>query len=740
MLVYFTSLDVTGGYQGILEWIWRVYYILVSISCWLAVPLQQDWHDNGGFTGKDKMKATIRAELIFYTPIAIVGGVIMGWLLIYHDFSITQLWSLLLNLANTFGFIMLTFFFGYGLSMMPMSIWQKSSRFKNLQFCLYKLGKLNEKMAGEQDRLAQTNQYLKKLVEACPRKFKDLLPILEHKLPDADTAYQFAFISGKTSMVESFSQLEKLQKIPFDRLKYSNFETLHYLIIHHRRNLSMFQTEWKETIAKYLHLNAILHLHKSSTFRTLAPSTLIAPGDYTYTNFPGSFLWKLPICCGKRVNEVQDSNSNETTSLNIPSGGYSDQSTTGLDTSAMLANNTRDQSTLDDTLFLQIHQTTPPQGQQPQIDVGLLSPQYNQDITGQKDDNIYDDMSSLSTQQVWTQHGERLQTHLSSWFFRKQPDLVPGTLYYRLTWWWFKYIVFLQPFVYKIASILCLALSLLMLWCEISILFPKKNLSPIALLAHIEGAGVTTQTITRLLPLFYVIITTYYTIFSINLGWFFNMQSPQKTSVTSMLFSSSLMLRMVFTMVYNFYQMARVKDTAFTKFVGPMDIIPILGDHFNMVMPVFVVLFAVLTLVNCWSHCLKFLGVPHFSYHSLKDSHSAMYISDGRLLIDNEQRRQNGERTEHFRGTDVELEKLRKERQAKREKEVGKGYVPQNESEHARKLKEKYGFNGRGTAASTSSTTTTTSTSQSNSQYQPPLTSNKPSGGKKTRGTNIDDW
>eukprot|EP00461_Guttulinopsis_vulgaris_P000577 UN00577 len=71
------------------------------------------------------------------------------------------------------------------------------------------------------------------------------------------------------------------------------------------------------------------------------------------------------------------------------------------------------------------------------------------------------------------------------------------------------------------------------------------------------------------------------------------------------------MLRMVFTMIYNFYQMAGVSDTAFTNFIGKMEVIELLGKNFNRVFPLLVLLFSVLTLINFWSVCLRFFRLYH---------------------------------------------------------------------------------------------------------------------------------
>eukprot|EP00461_Guttulinopsis_vulgaris_P002078 UN02079 len=207
------------------------------------------------------------------------------------------------------------------------------------------------------------------------------------------------------------------------------------------------------------------------------------------------------------------------------------------------------------------------------------SPYINNAKVLHEDDTVYDDMTgrrtnsnlqdqNLSFHDTFQLRLLHLSQNISSWMFRKPPQLIPGTIFYQLTMWWFKFVLYYQPLTQQILGIICGLFSLTLLWCELTIMMPY-NLSPISYLAHIDGASISVQTIVRILPLPYIIACTYYTVYHINLGWWFHMQTAHRTSIRSMLFSCSFMLRTIFTTTYNYYQMCRIEDTAFTDFVGP---------------------------------------------------------------------------------------------------------------------------------------------------------------------------
>lgn len=665
MALFVTFMDVTGGYHSELKPIWKMYYIFVSVGCWGIVPLQQAYHDNGGFTFVDKAKSALKDEGIYYGIVLSVASVLLLYIVITTDLTSGDITALVLALANTFGFILLTLFFGSGLVNLPLAIWNRSNRESGLHFCLYKLGKLNDKMQSEQDKLQQTNQYIELLAQNCPTQFTPLLDIIRSKLPPP-TSYEFAFIGSSTG-TEAHGPLEKLQKLSFSDLKRKQFIALHYIVINHRRTLGMFQTEWKDTIDRYLYLNQVALLRAQYPKMSQLPSqSFIAPGEGTYSNFPGSFLWVLPCCCGEKDDGATTSSifAEDAIAKAGEGSNLSDLTLTMSSPHAQSQSNSPNQAPI----------SGPNQPNQDDIikrTQSMLNANYESNTASTMDQNgdIFDDMASRHNSNLNTlglkyqvqQKGARLGT----WLFRKPPVLTPGTMYYRFTWVWYKFVIYIEPWFLRAIALTLGALSCLLMWCEIAIVLSHK-LSPLYYLTHTKSVSSFTLMIFRVLPLCYIVLCIYYTIFNINLGWWFHMQSRQRTSEFSILFSCSCMLRTIFTTTFNYYQMCNITGTAFLEFTGKMTVIPLLGSSFEYVMPLFVALFAVLTMVNCWAWFMKLLGVPHFNF-SMRSKESEAFLGDGRVLVDRYQRRLKGERVDHFRSKELDSRRLKDLREKRKQ-------------------------------------------------------------------------
>lgn len=473
MALYVTFLDVTGGYHSELKPIWKAYYIFVSVGCWGIVPFQQAYHDNGGFTFLDKAKHSLKDEGIYYSVVFLIAAAILLYIKITTELTMSDVSALGMSLANTFGFMLLTFFFGSGLVNLPLAIWGRANRENGLHFCLYKLGKLNDKMQIEQDRLQQTNQYIELLSQNCPAQFTPLLDIIRSKLPPP-TSYEFAFIGSSTG-TEDHGPLEKLQKLAFSDLKRKQFISLHYIVINHRRSLAMFQSEWKDTTERYLYLNQLALIRQQyPTMKSLPSNSFIAPGATTYSNFPGSFMYKLPCCCGERED-------NSTTSSIFAEDAVSSEG-----------------SNLDDLTLAMSSPQALPSGRAPSANSSpasssptlhpdivvrtqsMLNSNYENNTASTMDANndIFDDMASRHTSNLQSiglkYQVQKNQARFASWLFRKQPDLVPGTMYYRFTWLWYKFVVYLQPWALRILALLLGILSAIFLWSELSIVISAK--------------------------------------------------------------------------------------------------------------------------------------------------------------------------------------------------------------------------------------------------------------------------
>lgn len=82
-------------------------------------------------------------------------------------------------------------------------------------------------------------------------------------------------------------------------------------------------------------------------------------------------------------------------------------------------------------------------------------------------------------------------------------------------------------------------------------------------------------------------------------------------------------------------------ETAFTKFMGHLDVVPFIANGFNVYFPIIVVLLCLVTFFSLGSRLLTFLGMPQLTGPSFIDKHLPAgegspvddAIEDGRMLL-----------------------------------------------------------------------------------------------------------
>jgi len=216
---------------------------------------------------------------------------------------------------------------------------------------------------------------------------------------------------------------------------------------------------------------------------------------------------------------------------------------------------------------------------------------------------------------------------------------IPASVRHRSTlyqYYW-RFSVFWSPVTTRIVAVICALSSVIMLWGELALVFPK-NLSPLShLLKATKHNYFISQTIC-LIYLFYLVWCTFYTLFRVRLSSFYFMDPRGHTNAVSILHNAAFMLRVLPALGYNFFAVLELKNTAFQHVIGTMKAIPFLGGSFNTYFPLVMCVFSACTLFNFFSKLLDFLNIPHFRYsESFDDEH----IVEGRTLFEAEKRRRD---------------------------------------------------------------------------------------------------
>lgn len=112
-------------------------------------------------------------------------------------------------------------------------------------------------------------------------------------------------------------------------------------------------------------------------------------------------------------------------------------------------------------------------------------------------------------------------------------------------------------------------------------------------------------------PLMYMCICTYYSLFKIGMLMFYSL-TPRQTSSVNLLMICSMVARYAPPISYNFLNLIRLgpnKETIFEKRMGNIDnAVPLFGDRFNKIYPLIMVTYTVLVASNFFDKVFNFLG------------------------------------------------------------------------------------------------------------------------------------
>uniref|UniRef100_A0A1D1ZDF8 LMBR1 domain-containing protein 2 A n=1 Tax=Anthurium amnicola TaxID=1678845 RepID=A0A1D1ZDF8_9ARAE len=105
-------------------WIWS-YWSTFALT-WAVVPTIQSYEDAGDFTVTQRLKTSIRANLIFYLSVGSIGLIGLILFIIIHKNRSVDIMGLAMACSNTFGLVTGAFLLGFGLSEIPKSIWRNA--------------------------------------------------------------------------------------------------------------------------------------------------------------------------------------------------------------------------------------------------------------------------------------------------------------------------------------------------------------------------------------------------------------------------------------------------------------------------------------------------------------------------------------------------------------------------------------------------------------------------------------
>lgn len=117
---------IIGHESGGIAFFWGWSYWSTFLLTWAVVPTIQGYEDAGDFTVTERLKTSMRENLVFYLIVGSIGlfGVIL--LIIMHRTWDGNIPGFAMACSNTFGLVTGAFLLGFGLSEIPKSIWRNA--------------------------------------------------------------------------------------------------------------------------------------------------------------------------------------------------------------------------------------------------------------------------------------------------------------------------------------------------------------------------------------------------------------------------------------------------------------------------------------------------------------------------------------------------------------------------------------------------------------------------------------
>ncbi|XP_075510389.1 uncharacterized protein LOC142546518 [Primulina tabacum] len=138
---------IIGHDNGGISFFWSWSYWSTFLLTWLAVPLIQGYEDAGDFTLMERLKTSIRVNLVFYL---IVGS--FGFLGLILLITMDEKWrkqgilGFAMGCSNTFGLVTGAFLLGFGLSEIPKSLWRNADWTIRQKILSHKIAKMALKL------------------------------------------------------------------------------------------------------------------------------------------------------------------------------------------------------------------------------------------------------------------------------------------------------------------------------------------------------------------------------------------------------------------------------------------------------------------------------------------------------------------------------------------------------------------------------------------------------------------
>ena len=141
-------------------------YWIIFVLSWVFLPVLKEYENRGEFTRMEKLKGSIKSNIMFYVIIGIAAVVGLIGCVIYVIIKKKEfvpffvgLYKFCIDASNLYGLLFIIFMLGYSIPKIPLSLWGKFNNEKRIKYLEFKTGSICQDIVkGKKDLLKYGHQ------------------------------------------------------------------------------------------------------------------------------------------------------------------------------------------------------------------------------------------------------------------------------------------------------------------------------------------------------------------------------------------------------------------------------------------------------------------------------------------------------------------------------------------------------------------------------------------------------
>ncbi|XP_030048897.1 G-protein coupled receptor-associated protein LMBRD2 [Microcaecilia unicolor] len=245
--------------EGIMPVFWRVVYWTSQFLTWILLPFMQSYARSGGFSITGKIKTALIENAIYYGTYLLIFGAFLIYVAVNPNLHLewSQLQTIGIAAANTWGLFLLVLLLGYGLVEIPRSYWYGSKKGYLLMKTYFKAAKLMTEKADAEENLEDMMEEVRKVSE-CIKYNNPLRKCVDTILRKCPPEYQEK-MGRNMDDYEDFN--EKQNNYPSEKTLVKLHKQVIYSVQRHRRT----QVQWRILLEQAFYLEDVAKNESSAT-------------------------------------------------------------------------------------------------------------------------------------------------------------------------------------------------------------------------------------------------------------------------------------------------------------------------------------------------------------------------------------------------------------------------------------------------------------------------------------------